>query len=74
MPCPCRLVVNEQGCTEDFLKEGRARKFSNIVASRVQKPILRNVSKLFAMLQASSILPQSKKLKNTCNKDATHVI
>ena len=47
----------EAGRTQDFLKGG-ANFFPCIVASRVRKSTL---CKLFTMLQASSVLPHSKK-------------
>ena len=53
-----------QGRTQDFLKGGGGIFFPCIVASRVRKIIYT----LITMLQASSVLPYSKKLKKQTSK------
>ena len=54
-----------------IFSRGGANFLPCIMASRVRKITLR---KLFTMLQPSSVLPHSKKLKKTDFKNANHVI
>ena len=59
LPSPSLHVTSQAGAHPGFPQGGEI--FPCIVASRVGKSTLR---KLFTMLQASSVLPHSKKLKN----------
>ena len=63
-------IPNTQGRTQDFLKGGPKNDHVYWPVG-CEKSTLR---KPFTMLQASSVLPQSKNLQKTDFKDANHVI
>ena len=66
-----RSDASGQRRTQDVLKGGGELKFSYIVTSTgCEKSTLR---KLFTMLQASSVLSQSKNIYNTFCKVANHI-